>query len=214
MKKIASILMILVMLFSVSAFGEEEFTLHSGTKFGMTMDEVRSIEEAAGFTVPQGASNKMLQIDGQVAGYSGTIYYYFTDNENGTLDRMEYMFSDSSIYETMEKALEKKYGPTDYNSLRGISLPSFTVNNEEYSFNTRFAPRADSDDITILKCEYSQRIIQISETEYVYIECIREYCRFEPWKWDYSFVSVDYVLLDAETAEGIQRNLKQLDDDL
>ena len=97
MKKIASILMILVMLFSVSAFGEEEITLHSGTKFGMTMDEVRSIEEAAGFTVPQGASNKMLQIDGQVAGYSGTIYYYFTDNENGTLDRMEYMFSDSPI---------------------------------------------------------------------------------------------------------------------
>lgn len=168
MKKMISLVLMVAMLFSVSAFAEaEEFTLHSGTKFGMSVAEVVEIEQNAGFDVRTSTleTDGFLQVKGKIAGHDdASAAYYFTDDD--TLYRMYYRFSEND-FQAMENALEKKYGATEFNSLTGMSLPKFTVNGHEYSdFRTGVLYQSNDMKSTRLDCMYSQRIIQISETEY------------------------------------------------
>ena len=50
MKKVSCFLMVLILVFSsVAGLAEEPFTLHGGVQFGMSVDEVQTIENEAGF---------------------------------------------------------------------------------------------------------------------------------------------------------------------
>ena len=216
-------MLMIAMLFSISAFAEEEeFTLHSGTKFGMTIDEVVKLEQEAGFDVRKSTleTDGFLQVKGKIAGHEDArANYYFTDS--GALYRMVYGFS-GDVYQAMENALEKKYGATEYSSLTGVSFPVFTVNGHEYSdFDTGILYQSSDVKSTRLSCIYSQRIIPISETEYVYIECNYTKSEFSMRlvenQWNTSTnisTRITYQLLDAETAEKIYSDLEQLNSDL
>lgn len=136
MKKIVlPILMIMVLTLTSFAFADD-FSIHSGVKFGMTIDEVTSAESAAGFTpesseIPEFFSyhcNKShdasgIVVSGQIAGVRGAaIYYHFTKEEK-TLDAAVYLlaFSDSpsDTYSTIRSSLITKYGEPE-NSMSEI----------------------------------------------------------------------------------------------
>ena len=101
-------------------------------------------------------------------------------------------------------------------------MPIFTVNGHEYSdFDTGVLYQSNDMKISRLSCVYSQRIIPISETEYVYIECMytksESSTRLVENRWSTStneLTRVTYQLLDAETAEKIYHDLEQLNNDL
>ena len=81
MKKIVCLLLVLLILaiIPISCTASEEFSMHSGVKFGMTMDEVIEAEKANGFSCNKRSLN----------------YAYFSDSGDyivatacfGTLDR-------------------------------------------------------------------------------------------------------------------------------
>ena len=217
MKKIVGLLYMIVMLLSISAFAEDTFTLHNGITFGMTADEVIQQEQAAGFeyTVDNQSARKLIII-GKVAGYDETsINYIFADD--GTLSCMQYTFhngNQSSVYQAMENTLAKKYGKAEYGSLTGLSLPEFTANGKLYSrdFSTGESVISNGNR-PVFSCEYSQRIVPISETEYVYIEC-KYWDRIYLFDHRHEEVVISYQLLDAETVQSIMGDISQLDNDL
>ena len=225
MKKIIICMILMItILFSNSAFAEEEFNLHSGTKFGMSVDEVIKLEQEAGFDVEDShlENDGYLEIRGKIAGYDDVIAkYYFT--EDGTLHKLYYHFvSEDNIYQELEKNLEKKYGPTEYNSFAGVSLPIFTVDGYEYSkFRTGVLTEVEYVcRFSVLERIYSQRIIQITETESVYIECeysVSSFDTFKDGQWishPAGSTSITYQFLDTQATEEINSFLKQRDNDL
>lgn len=239
MKKIISLLLMVAMLFGVSAFAaEEEFTLHSGTTFGMSVDEVVKLEKDAGFNVEKGEQKaaegmglafsveSSVRATGKIAGFDNTTAYY--SFEDGELYRMCYVF-EGNCFQELENALEKKYGTTEYCSLSGMVMPEFTAQNTTYPF---FFTGIVSDEpnyhrrTTRESYEYSQRLITLSETEYVYIECQHYFYDFgmqlgkligtnqyETYHTK-DRTQVTYHLLDAKTAEKLLNALGQLDSDL
>lgn len=128
MKRMVAIFLV-VALMSISVFAyADDFTIHSGVKFGMTMDEVVETEKAAGFTAEKEDideyekyhcsakhDSKVLSLNGQVAGVKGAnITYHFT--KDGKLDAAVYGLttSDSSgKYDPIRTSLIKKYGDPD-----------------------------------------------------------------------------------------------------
>lgn len=113
MKKILSFVLMLTMLFSVSAFAEE-FTLHNGTKFGMSMQGVADAELSKGFSVsPEGDG---LYGEGTIAGRSPSAVRYFFD-ENEKLVHCDYFIfldqhnsSNNGDYASTNESLISKYG--------------------------------------------------------------------------------------------------------
>lgn len=128
MKKIISLVLMVVMLFSVSAFAEEEvFTLHNGTTFGMTMEEVIELEANGGFALekekePLKAGNDILRGIGTIANQKDSkIGYCFLDNQ---LYEMYYEFvTTETSYNAIENSLVEKYGDTEFSSKTGFTFP-------------------------------------------------------------------------------------------
>ena len=124
-KKGLSILIILSVFISciVGSASANEFTLHSGVAFGMTEDEVRTLEKKAGFDlvdysgVNDYGSNKISkkkEVKGQIAGISDSTIHYMFD-KGGKLTACTYILGDMFTdlepnYSTIENALIKKYG--------------------------------------------------------------------------------------------------------
>ncbi len=113
MKKTISLVLMIAMLFSVSAFAEE-FTLHNGTKFGMSMQDVADAELSKGFSVsPEGDG---LYGEGTIAGRSPSAVRYFFD-ENEKLVHCDYFIylnqqnsSNNGDYTSTNESLISKYG--------------------------------------------------------------------------------------------------------
>lgn len=217
MKKIISLVLMLVMMFSVSAFAEDEFSLHSGVKFGMTFEEVKALEKEAGFATESHEEWNYLVAKGTIAGQKDSnVYYFFYDNKS--LNWMEYSF-EGDVFQIMESSLENKYGSTEYSSMSGLFLPKFTVTGHEFTdFSVGNTVYGNLVNETTLTCDYSQRIIPISDTEYVYIECKHTIILFDghdiknPYTVEQT--NVHYVLLDAATVDKIYSDMEQLDSDL
>lgn len=122
MKRIISILFVVIQLICVnSAFSEEYnkpvFEIHNGVQFGMTMEEVIALEAAAGVTLKKINPDKYgwegLSGEGTVAGQERTsIYYSFI---YGKLVQADYVFNARDTFNTLENALIKKYGESDHN---------------------------------------------------------------------------------------------------
>ncbi len=127
MKKILCLFIgLIVLLGSISALAEE-FALHSGVQFGMTVDEVVELEEKSGFECKVydenseysglGPNEHEVRVEGKIASIDeSSIEYYFVDN---ALTIAWYEFGNSGWggfsyspddFDTVETALVNKYG--------------------------------------------------------------------------------------------------------
>ena len=125
MKKLLT-LVILMLVICLSSSIAESFTLHSGTTFGMTMEEVIAKEAEKGFEAKQATlkytfynddgeykrtSSDGLTVNGSMVGYAkSTLNYYFDDN--GHLYAAVYVFGthDRDSYSQVSDLLKNKYG--------------------------------------------------------------------------------------------------------
>lgn len=110
MKRLVSLLMVFAMMM-ISAAWAEEFTIHSGVKFGMSVDEVIAAEKANGFSAKLN-DNGEVSFEGQVAGYKETnVYYQFV---NQCLVSAKYQFNANrtkdDIFKVVQGTLTEKYG--------------------------------------------------------------------------------------------------------
>lgn len=133
MKKIISLALMLVMLFSVSAFAEE-FTLHNGTQFGMSLQDVAATELSKGFSVsPEGDG---LYGEGTIAGRSHAAVRYFFDDHDKLVHCDYFIFLDqqnsssNGDYASTNGSLVSKYGTPVATEETGAPL----------SANSRFFP--------------------------------------------------------------------------
>lgn len=121
MKKLSCILIaVVLMLTSTSGIGEE-FSLHNGSTFGMTKEEVVELESNAGITFEESTSGNnffpsnlpRLEATTYAAGREGTsVYYLFNKNEK--VNSLLYISSDF-MQEPIENddvlnTLNEKYG--------------------------------------------------------------------------------------------------------
>lgn len=109
MKRLVSLLMVFALMM-ISVAWAEEFTIHSGVKFGMSVDEVIAAEKANGFHAELNNSGD-VSFEGQVAGYKETnVYYQFA---NQSLVSARYQFNANKaddIFDVVQRTLTEKYG--------------------------------------------------------------------------------------------------------
>lgn len=210
MKKILSVLIFLVMLMSVSAVAEE-FTLHSGTKFGMSANEVKRLEAQNGFkfsTTPY--SDTDLQGTGIVANQSNTTIYYSISATQG-VTQMQYVFENHKSFDAIEEGLIAKYGETDYSSETWKEFPQLvkmgsgcTIPFTSYDYNTLSFARKD----------YSHRILKTEDGLYVFIEhYTSESGNIFSSRVSYSHV-LTYHLVSESYANEILNGASSLNEDL
>lgn len=125
MKKLLT-LVILLLVICLSSSIAESFTLHSGTTFGMTMDEVIAKEAEKGFEAKQTtlyytyydddgkymrSTSSGLTVYGSMVGYSDSELEYHFDKD-GHLYAAVYIFGthDQSSYSKVSDLLKNKYG--------------------------------------------------------------------------------------------------------
>lgn len=222
MKRISSLLLICVMILLGAVANAEEFTLHNGTTFGMTPQEVIEIETAKGFTFEQTTPNGSgcLTTKGTVAGQIDTnIDYYFSDN--GLYD-MIYRFSDGQSFASIEQGLEKKYGPTEYTSSSGMVYPDFTVYEKEFPTDLTLGLYRENSlsRETRNSSEYTQRLLPLSDDAYVYIEHFVEHVSVEVLNpalgndFDLTRHFVHYVFVEPNTYSSMEDSDIQMNTDL
>jgi len=135
MKKAVSIFLVLTILMaSIWGASAEEFTIHSGTTFNMTIDEVIEAEKTAGFSPKRESggsketfyfckgkhSDEYVYVKGQIAGQQDSRIIYHFDNETGILNAAVYTFyySGTKVYQTLRNTLINKYGePFDFSTI-------------------------------------------------------------------------------------------------
>lgn len=207
MKKIIGIILIITILFSTLAFAEEEFTLHNGTKFGMEPSEVEKIEAENGLTLEKKVVDRCSYLYGEtkIANCDSTaIQYMFKDN---ALYQLSYLFDGDDSYIGIENSLIIKYGETAYSSITGIAFP--TVGDVFTPFESYSTEGAAFD-----RRDYSHRLIQISDSEYVFIEHYTFAYLFKPTNFTHNFHHLEYTAVDAETAQLILNSIQKVNDDL
>ena len=125
MKRIIGVCITLIMvLIMVNSSIAEDFTLHSGVKFGMTLDEITALESAKGFNLEDidadyGFSRiaYIKKIRGKIAGIEKSFIDYLFD-ENNKMFAATYSLGTlpeewEPDYSNIENALIKKYGDPD-----------------------------------------------------------------------------------------------------
>ncbi len=149
----------IAMLFSMSAFAEEEFTLHNGLKFGMTKDEVYETEKAAGVHLIEDDTWDYIW-EGTIAG-EWNSKLCISINDSG-LDKVVYEFDSLESYDTLNNGLNEKYGKTTYSSETGVYLDEPTTDHIDslpYVFTDTYS-----------NARYSQWLIPYSDTQSILIE--------------------------------------------
>ena len=133
MKRLFSILLVLSLM-AICLLGSalaDEFTVHSGVKFGMTVDEVVAAETAAGFNPEIKNENQagndrfyncedkhlttqFVEVDGQIAGQNDSSVIYHFNKTDGRLNSSVYEFYISpDTFNILRENLIKKYGEPD-----------------------------------------------------------------------------------------------------
>ena len=163
----------------------EDFALHSGVTFGMTMDEVERIETEKGFTVTRSHSQfafytelgeykakscDVLIISGSMAGIGGsTLTYYFDDN--GLLVTSLYEFGEHNLssYNQIQDLINNKYvnRETDDYSCPLVS-DILLMNNSIYSNFQEFLNGSIGIDQEIYHC-YTESFVPLDNDNRVYI---------------------------------------------
>lgn len=128
MKKILCLVISMAALLSSVSALAEEFSIHSGVMFGMSADEIRMLEDNAGFEIVEISENDVIldtigedesitNIEGKIAGIDDSSIYYITNNDSG-LFSAQYNFRSKNYdqvvadYPIIQQALENKYGPS------------------------------------------------------------------------------------------------------
>lgn len=124
MKKIHMVVLLLVIALCASscASSPSAFTLHNGTKFGMTINEVIAEESKHGFFTETkveetGTANTKISASGEFVGHGkGKMTYAFSSD--GKLIQFNYRFENSNAddFKKLNTSLIKKYGTPDYSS--------------------------------------------------------------------------------------------------
>ena len=227
MKKIISLVLMVAMLFSLSAFAEEEeFTLHSGVKFGMTLEEVKTCEENAGFTFREYFDGSYC-IEGKIAGIDESqINYYFVD---GALVQGLYTFPVASPqahhqsidvsradYAAISDLLNEKYGVSEYCTLTSKIYPVPSIINDDLicsSFGEhdfwKHPERAWA------HCNYATQIyeewlIYLPDGSGVYIH----HCLYGNTDGIETYHKIYYTIYDAETISEINDASEKASSDL
>ena len=220
MKRFCGILAAFALIVSyAAASGEEVFTLHNGTTFGMTMNEVKETELRAGVTVdePDGGVAR-LEWKGKIAGQEFAHLTYYFDNEAKLLDELWYSFDYIAGYDTINTGLIKKYGEPDFTEISGEcygwsvgkgffnKIHSVQVNHtEETAFGNSVYSDADYSQWLITQSDGSS--ILISHFKFVMNNAKRNIINREEHY-------VIYELLDAEKTETILNEIQQKSSDL
>lgn len=236
MKKVLCILMVALMLIG-TAFAEEEFTLHNGTKFGMTADEVISLENQKGLILslqdyfwfaPDGnnPSQECERYSGSTTVASIKDTYIGYDFSFDSLFHMIYYFTSSkdfdfNEFDTIEHGLQDKYGRTDYTYLSGLFIPSINVYTEPADRsgvlnNEGMIPYDSTKDFQ--RDRYSHRLIPLQDGCYVLIDHVvyhnTHHYDFEKDKRDsYSHV-LHYYFLTLDEVERYFSLMNQINNDL
>ena len=218
MKKAISLLLLLVLLLGLTSNSfSEEFTLHNGTTFGMTRDEVIETEAAAGFTVEKDEESGYLHGEGMIANQADTgISYHF--DEKDALFYMYYSFSVPDTYDVVEQGLIKKYGPTDYNSETGLKFPHLEGKNWGTVPFDSFINFDGIDSQVKMEAtigKYSHRLIDLPNGQSIFIEHYTySYLQYVYGEFNYSNDGhyVKYRLLDENEANAIKNMTAQSDD--
>lgn len=115
MKKAISILLVLlVIVCGIGSTLAEDFTLHSGVSFGMTLEEIKKIEEDAGFSTDIPDNNAYLQVYGKIASIENSAINYYFDNNK--MNIAKYRFGKDSTdrgsneYSLIQESLNNRYG--------------------------------------------------------------------------------------------------------
>lgn len=139
MKRIFAIVLMLLLICGTAC--AEKFTLHNGTSFGMTAQDVIKLEQEKGFFQDADAESmarSMLRASGTFAGReNGEMCYAFDDDKE--LVQFHYTFKDGSLeeYAGTENSLIAKYGKPDYSS---EECSFFPVELKWYPQNTEDMP--------------------------------------------------------------------------
>lgn len=228
MKKIISFVLMVVMLLSISALAMEDFTLHNGTKFGMSPQEIVDTEAEHGFVVEFDKNSKMGSVygDGRVANFDCHVSYKCPEDSMITMvyefDHSEVESSDYSEYvtrfDTIEEGLIQKYGTADYSSQTGFSFPkvgSFGNNyKDDYPFCGGKNVTGSKFDMEGVREEYSHRLIELSDGNYVLIDHVVYSLRLLNSKNKRYYHQLRYKLLTEEEAQVIHQSMNDFADDL
>lgn len=125
MKRLVSLLLVVMLMLPCVSSLAEDFTLHSGTKFGMTLEEIKEIEEKAGYTVEMTNDGSVWNPDDSLClwikntdllGIGGHIGYDFSPTTGLCNECFYYVVNPSTksvsakeIMRTIEK-YKSKYG--------------------------------------------------------------------------------------------------------
>lgn len=226
MKKIISLVLMITMLFTVSAFAEEDFTLHSGVKFGMTLDEVKTCEENAGFTFSEYFDGSYY-IEGKIAGIDeARINYYFVDGKliqgiyefpvASPLARHQSIDESRADYTTISDLLNEKYGITEYCSITNRIYPVPSIINDEMrcssfgEYDYWKQPEqawADSNYATEI---YEEWLICLPDGSGIYIH----HCLYGDTNGSETLHKIYYTIYDAETISEINDASEEASSDL
>ena len=140
MKRIIGLFLFVLVIMSTSAYAQD-FTLHSGTTFGMTQEEVVLLEQSKGFfsdSVASEVKSNKIGTSGTFAGRDNGEMYYAFDSE-GKVVQFHYSFKSGNMddFETMNATLISKYGSPDYSS---ESNNTFSVELKWYPEQTEDTP--------------------------------------------------------------------------
>lgn len=117
-KMLCLVISLIVLLGSVAALAEE-FTLHSGVKFGMTREEVAAAEKANGFKTKDNSSYDTLDVEGFIAGYDNSDIMYSFKNNSMTSAHYHFGRNDDKVFPAVKETLISKYGEPIYEDVDG-----------------------------------------------------------------------------------------------
>ena len=194
----------------------DEFTLHSGTTFGMSLSEVKAKEEAKGFSPSETKLAYMLydnngeytakQTDGlvmfgSVAGISDSRVNYYHIGSQKKLFDMVYVFGDHSTdaYTDIQQLLENKY------SQQWVRNDGTAPSNLVYFFNNMTNGAVKS---------YEKYYIQYNDTYRIYITHGLYYNNLPRYTEDYNlFFSgehyLEYRIVSKYELESIQEAMRK-----
>lgn len=170
MKKVTALIMFLVlMICTVGSAMADDFTIHSGTTFGMNIEKVTELEKQAGFAISEinftEASNT-ISIRGKVATYPDALIEYIFDN-NDCLVSAQYTLAveqkkgyTKALFPDLITLLSTKYNEPDstlHLAIRDKFLESFLSSNSLLQFSgssiidsCAFIGKEDNDKIIVV----------------------------------------------------------------
>lgn len=228
MKKMLCVLLVALMLWG-TALAEGGFTLHNGTEFGMTSDEVIRIESQNGIILELNPNNdyegytvfNKRSISIANIKESG-LYYHFA---NDVLFAMEYSFGkERSLqefsfdeYTSIENTLEEKYGKTDYNWMTRSALPSIRVYTDTVRFRhigyDGYLPTPNKYGVWETD-RYSHRLIPQANGAYILIDHNVCHYYYKKKSENHYFHSLGYYYLTKEEAQEYFDSINQTINDL